>query len=240
MVVRVMVNGAKGRMGQVAIQALASMPFFSVIAEIGRADSLTDRMKQDRPDIVLDFTTPEVVYQNAEMILSQAVRPIIGTTGLTAAQIVRLQDMAQAQNVGGIIAPNFALGALLMMRFAKMAAHYFPRAEIIEMHHEQKKDMPSGTAQLTAELINEIGLKEEHTQAVCAGTGTPYGSVNIHSLRIPGVIANQQLLFAGPGETLTLDHRVQDRTVFAAGIQLACEKVMTLNRLVYGLEQLLD
>ena len=239
MTVRVMVSGAKGRMGQVAMQALASILDFSVVAEIGRADSLADRIKQDQPDIVLDLTTPEAVYRNTEIILSQAVRPIIGTTGLTAEQIVRLQDMAQAHNVGGIIAPNFSLGALLMMRFAKMAARYFPNAEIIEMHHEQKKDMPSGTAQLTAEIINEVGLKA-HTQAVCAGTGTLYGAVNIHSLRIPGVIANQQLLFAGPGETLTLDHRVQDRAVFAAGIQLACEKVMTLNRLVYGLEQLLD
>jgi len=239
MTIRVMINGAQGRMGQVAIQALASASAFSVIAAIGRADSLADRINQDQPDIVLDFTTPEAVYQNTEIILSHSVRPIIGTTGLSAAQIVCLQEMAQAQNVGGIIAPNFSLGALLMMRFAKMTARYFPHAEIIEMHHEQKKDMPSGTAQLTAELINEAGL-QEHAQAVCPGTGAPYGSVNIHSLRMPGVIANQQVVFAGPGETLTLDHRVQDRTVFAAGIRLACEKVMTLNRVVYGLEQLLD
>jgi len=120
-----------------------------------------------------------------------------------------------------------------------MAARYFPRADIIEMHHEQKKDIPSGTALLTAEMINETGLAQGHT-ASAQGTGISCGAVNIHSLRMPGLIANQQVLFAGPGETLTLDHRVQDREVFASGIRLACEKVMGVDQLIYGLEQLLD
>jgi 4-hydroxy-tetrahydrodipicolinate reductase len=239
MAIRVMISGAKGRMGQVAVQTLAAMPAFLLVAEINRSDSLAARIKQDQPDIVLDFTSPEVVYQNTEIILAHAVRPIIGTTGLTTAQVEHLQSLAQRQNVGGIIAPNFSLGALLMMRCAKIAAAYFSHAEIIEMHHEQKKDKPSGTAQLTAEMINEVGLRSPVTKTV-PGTGMPYGAVTIHSLRMPGVIANQQVIFAGSGETLTFDHRVQDRTVFAAGIQLACEKVMTLNRLIYGLEQLLD
>lgn len=238
MTVRVIINGAQGRMGQVAARALSTMPDFTIVAAIGRADSLLAHIKQDQPDVVLDFTTPDAVYANTELMIAHTVRPIIGTTGLTAAQIITLQQQAEAKQLGGIIAPNFSLGALLMMRFAKMAARYFPSAQIIEMHHEQKKDIPSGTAVLTAALINETKNRQQDT--ILPGTGITDGAVKIHALRMPGVIANQQVIFAGPGETLTIDQRVQDREVFAAGIRLACEKVMGLNRLIYGLEQLLE
>src|SRR3989338_8224440 len=140
MSIRVIINGAQGRLGQVAVATLATMTGFELVAQCGRTDNLLAAIKQYAPQIVLELTSPESVYANSEIILSQGVRPIIGATGLTQEQIIQLQNMASEQHIGGIIAPNFSLGALLLMRLAKMAAPYFPHVEIIEMHHEQKKD----------------------------------------------------------------------------------------------------
>jgi 4-hydroxy-tetrahydrodipicolinate reductase len=232
MSIRVIINGAQGRLGRVAVNALATLTGFELVAQCTRADNLLAAIKQHTPQIVIELTSAESVYANSELILSQGVRPIIGATGLTQEQIIRLQNMAAEQSIGGIIAPNFSLGALLLMRLAKMAAPYFSHVEIIEMHHEQKKDAPSGTALLTAAMINQQGLQNSRATDMLA--------IPIHSLRLPGVLARQQVIFGAPGETLTLDHNTQNRDVYSQGIRMACEKVMNLNQLIYGLEQLLD
>jgi 4-hydroxy-tetrahydrodipicolinate reductase len=160
------------------------------------------------------------VYFNTETILKNNARPIIGTSGLREAQVQALKKIAQEKKIGGIIAPNFSLGALLMMRFAQEAAKYFSRAEIIEMHHPQKKDAPSGTAIRTAEMMGN--------------------QPHIHSVRLSGIVARQQVIFGSLGETLTIDHNTLSREAFIPGIKLACEKVMTVDDLIYGLDQLLE
>jgi 4-hydroxy-tetrahydrodipicolinate reductase len=220
MTINIIINGAAGRMGQLACAVIGEMPVFTIVAKCGRHDDLVSKIQVLKAQVVLDVTSAECVYQNAERILQAGARPIIGTSGLNEAQVSQLKQIAARESLGGIIAPNFSLGAILMMRFAKEAAKYFPKAEIIEMHHDQKKDAPSGTAIRTQEMMQV--------------------DVPIHSVRLPGLIARQQVIFGGLGETLTLDHNTLSREAFAAGIRLACEKIMHVDQLVYGLDQLLE
>jgi len=214
------VNGASGKMGQLACQVVEALPMFSLVAKCGRVDDLARVIASHRAEVVIDFTEASAAYQNTQCILQAGARPIIGTSGLNETQVASLHSLAHEKKLGGIIAPNFSLGALLMMRFAKEAARYFPYADIVEMHHMQKKDAPSGTAIRTREMM-------------------PHLPVNIHSVRLPGVIARQQVVFGGEGETLTLDHNTLSREAFASGIQLACEKIMGLDELIYGLDNFL-
>ncbi|MCD6047612.1 MAG: dapB [Gammaproteobacteria bacterium] len=220
MTVKIIINGAAGRMGQLACAVVSEIPGFTLVAKCGRQDDLVKKIQVLEAQVVLDVTSADCVYQNAEKILQAGARPIIGTSGLNEGQVDQLKKIAAERNLGGIIAPNFSLGAILMMRFAKEAAKYFPKAEIIEMHHEQKKDAPSGTAIRTQEMMQI--------------------NAPIHSVRLPGLIARQQVIFGGVGETLTLDHNTLNREAFAAGIRLACERIMHVDQLIYGLDQLLE
>jgi 4-hydroxy-tetrahydrodipicolinate reductase len=218
-VINVAVSGAAGRMGQAVVDAVEGA---DDMALVGRADPTLDVALQDvlgDADVVVDFTTPDTCVSNARMCLEAGVHVVMGTTGA---------DFDQLEGVGSaniFVAPNFAIGAVLMMEAAKLAAKHMPECEIVELHHDRKLDAPSGTAARTADLIRAEG-----------------GNVHdpIHSVRLPGLVAHQEVIFGGVGQTLTIRHDSIDRTSFMPGVLLAVRKVGSLERSpTYGLETLL-
>lgn len=238
MTITVIVNGANGRMGQETVAAIQADPELSLVGALTHADDLADKLRTLKPDVVVDFTTPQSVFHNTKTIIDAGIRPVIGTSGLTIPQITELQDLCERQRLGGIIAPNFSIGAILMMRMAQLAAPYFPDAEIIEYHHTGKKDAPSGTALKTAQLIGEY-RKGTPVEKQGASRGVEEAGVTIHSVRLPGFVAAQTVIFGGDEETLTIEHHSTHRKSFMPGVRLACKKVMSLHAMVYGLDQLL-
>ncbi len=190
---------------------------------------------------MVDFTTPQAVFANAKIIIEQNARPVIGTTGLGTDQIEELKAQCEKKQLGGIIAPNFSMGALLMMKFAAEAARFLNHSEIIEMHHPQKLDAPSGTAIKTAQMMAAANpTSKETTQTKpSSARGENHHGIPIHSLRLPGFYSHQTVVFGDYGEVLTICHQGIDRQCCAPGIILACQKVGSLNHLVYGLEHLL-
>ena len=240
---KIIINGAHGRMGSEAVIAVTNDSELELVASLGKNDNLADAIYETKANCVVDLTSPDAVYENTKTIIQCDAHPIIGTTGLTPMQLSELTELSENKQLGGLIAPNFSLGAVLMMQFAKQAATYFPDVEIIEMHHEKKLDAPSGTAIKTAELIAQnrkkaktpIPCRESHQGAL----GANYKDIPIHAVRLPGFVAHQQVLFGGHSETLTIRHDSNHRQSFMPGIVMACKKVPTLNTLVYGLEHLL-
>jgi 4-hydroxy-tetrahydrodipicolinate reductase len=218
-VINVAVSGAAGRMGQTVCEAVQGA---EDMALVGRADPLLDTALLDLvgdADVVVDFSTPDAALDNARLCLESGVHCVMGTTG---ADFSELEGFGDANL---FVAPNFAIGAVLMMRFAAEAARHMPECEIIELHHDRKVDAPSGTAALTAERVREAG-----------------GNVHepIHSVRLPGLVAHQEVLFGAPGQTLTIRHDSIDRQSFMPGVLLAIRKVGTLERSpTIGLERLL-
>lgn len=243
MLTRVIVNGAKGKMGSLACDTLNQHKEFELVAQLGREDDLAQAIRYTQAQIVVDLTRADSVYQNALTIINQGAHPVIGTSGLLPDQIKELSNLCESRRLGGIIAPNFSISAVLMMIFAAKAAEYFPEVEIIEAHHQQKLDAPSGTALKTAEMIagarkkqkNKLDLKE----LVPGARGGVHYDINIHSLRLPGVIARQQVIFGSEGETLTITDDCIDRRSFMPGVVLCCQKVLELTTLIYGLEHIL-
>lgn len=196
---------------------------------VGRADpaldsSLESVIEEARPDVVVDFTTPESVFENARLCLERDVHVVVGTTGIRDEQLEQLRQLARESVANCFIAPNFAIGAVLMMEAAKLAAPHMPAWEIVELHHEGKLDAPSGTAKRTADLIAAAGGREDAA---------------IHSVRLPGLVAHQEVIFGGLGETLTIRHDSLSRESFMPGVLLAVRKVADLDGLVVGLENLL-
>jgi 4-hydroxy-tetrahydrodipicolinate reductase len=244
MSIRVIVNGAHGKMGALACTTLRAHPKFDLVGELGREDNLQAAIQEARAEIVVDLTRADCVYKNTLTIIENGAHPVVGTTGLFADQIQSLEKISASRQLGGIIVPNFSINAILMMRFSAMASRYFSEVEIIEMHHQQKHDAPSGTAIKTAEMIaaarqnpkNTLELKE----IVPGARGGLHHDVPIHSVRLPGILARQQVIFGNLGETLTITHDSIDRNSFMPGLVLACEKVKKLNTLYYGLEHLLE
>ena len=217
--INVAVSGAAGRMGETVCRAVEGA---DDLALVGRADPLFETQLLDvlgDADVVVDFSTPDSALENARHCLEAGVHCVMGTTGA---------DFSGLEGVGSanlFVAPNFAIGAVLMMRFAVEAAKHMPECEIVELHHDRKVDAPSGTAALTAKLVTEAG-----------------GNVHqpIHSVRLPGLVAHQEVLFGGPGQTLSIRHDSVDRESFMPGVLLAIRKVGTLDRSpVIGLDQLL-
>lgn len=192
-------------------------------------------------DIWIDFTVPQTVFENTKFALKHQMRPIIGTSGLNAKQTQQLQQIAQENKIGGIIAPNFGLSAVLLMKFAQEAAKYFPQAEVIEMHHADKLDAPSATAITTAQLIAASRKKPTSplTDQQSTARGANYDGIPVHSVRLPGYVAHEQVLFGGPGEALTIRQDSFNRSSFMQGVQVALDQVMNLNKLIVGLEKLL-
>ncbi|MDQ0337631.1 4-hydroxy-tetrahydrodipicolinate reductase [Caldalkalibacillus uzonensis] len=265
MAIRVIVVGAKGKMGSETVKMIHSDDELQLVCGVDSALNGTDvgeviglgpigapfvndlerALTDFNPDVMVDFTTPQSVKRHAQLAIHYRVRPVIGTTGLTQADIEELSQLAEQNKMGAIIAPNFAIGAILMMKFAQMAAKYMPEVEIIEMHHDQKLDAPSGTAIKTAEMIGEV--REEHRQGhpeekeeLEGARGAFYQGFPIHSVRLPGLVAHQQVIFGSEGQTLTIRHDSINRTSFMPGVNLAIKKVVKLERLVYGLDKLLD
>ena len=240
MPIKVIINGAQGKMGKTTVETIAEQLDLQLVAETGRQDDLAAIIKQHNADVVIDFTRPDTIFQQTQTIIDNNARPVIGTSGLTLEQLDTLKKQCAEKSLGGIIAPNFSLSAVLMMRYARDAAKYFPDAEIIEMHHPQKVDAPSGTAKKTAELINEarhtVADSQPHQDLA---RGSNYQGVSIHALRLPGFLANQAVIFGGLDETLTIRQDTISRKSFMPGVFLACLKVMELDHLVYGLENVL-
>ena len=224
--VRVAVSGAAGRMGETVWAAVEGADDMELAA---RADpslgtSLAQALDEASPDVVVDFSVPESAFENASLCLGRGVHAVIGTTGMTSEQLGKLEVAARQVDANCLVAPNFAIGAVLMMEAAKLVAPHMPDCEIIELHHDQKLDAPSGTAKRTAELI-----------AAATGGGEP----PIHSVRLPGLVAHQEVIFGGLGQTLSIRHDSIARESFMPGVLLAIRRVGGINGLVVGLENLL-
>ena len=244
MKINVIVNGAKGRMGQVTVNAIKNEPTLTLVSQANKGDNLNQLIKETHAQVVVDFTPASVAYENAKKIIEAGAHPVIGSSGITAEQVKTLQMLCAEKKLGGVIAPNFSIGATLMMQFAKLASKYLPHVEIIELHHDQKVDAPSGTAIKTAEMIAEIKTqiqpKVKETEILKGARGANYHDIKIHSIRLPGLFSHQEVIFGNLGETLTLRLDAIDRQAMMPGVILACKKVITLNTLYYGLEHLLS
>lgn len=241
---RVIVNGANGKMGTLACKTLQEHSDFQLVASLSRHDDLHAAIASTHAQIVIDLTNADCVYQNSLTIINQGAHPVIGSSGLLEEQIQMLRQLCEEKKLGGVIAPNFSISALLMMRFAADAARLLPEVEIIEAHHQQKLDAPSGTAIKTAEVIANARRMPKATlplkELLPGARGATHHDVNIHSLRLPGILARQQIIFGNVGETLSITHDTIDRSSFMPGLVLACQHVSQLNTLYYGLEHLLD
>lgn len=256
--IRIVVAGASGKMGKEAILALASDKRFEVVGALARksieltggfvTDNPTELIRETTPDVWLDLTDARSVVSNVSKAIEMGVRPVVGATGYDAADLLNWEQECRKQNLGCIVAPNFSLGALLMMRFAAQAARFYASAEIIELHHDGKKDAPSGTAKRTAEVIENAHMNELSDFFVTStgqasldapSRGEDYAGVRLHSVRLPGLLAHQEVLFGGTGEVLTIRHDSLSRQSFMPGVLYACEQIMKLNSFVYGLEHLL-
>lgn len=242
MPIRVLVNGALGKMGVLACETLENNKAFTLVARLTKNDNLREAIAKTKAEVVVDLTSAHCVYDNALMIIEQGAHPVIGTSGLFDEQINHLKLVSDSKKLGGIIVPNFSISAVLMMRFAKQAAAYFADVEIIEAHHPQKHDAPSGTAAKTAEMIAEVKVPKEvgrTLESIPGVRGGKHQGVRIHSVRLPGILARQQVIFGNPGETLTISQDTIDRISFMPGLVLCCQKVKALDSLYYGLEYLL-
>ena len=242
--IRVLVNGAKGRMGQEVVKAVAVASDLELVDQTDLGDDLIARIKASQAQAVVDFTTAAVAFENTRKILEAGVHPVVGTSGLLAEQVAELQQLAEDKGIGGLIAPNFAIGAVLLMKYAQDAAKYLPDVEVIELHHNRKADAPSGTAVKTAQLIAEARQEipkalVEEKELFEGARGSEVHGVRVHSLRLPGLVAHQEVIFGGTGETLTIRHDSIHRESFMPGVCLACRKVIGTQQLFYGLEHLL-
>ena len=212
---------------------------------INIATNLKEALTISGAEVLVDFTGPRSVLNNVKTALEVGARPVVGTTGLSREDIEAIAALAGQKRVGCIIAPNFAIGALLMIKFASEAAKYFPNVEIIEKHHDQKLDAPSGTAIKTAEAViehrgdYEQGLALEEEKIPCSRGGKMPGGIRIHSVRLPGFVAQQEVIFGGAGQTLTIKHDSISRDSFMPGVITAIRAVMRLEGVVYGLENLI-
>ncbi len=236
--VRVVVNGAAGRMGALAVAALGDADGLELVGACGRGDDLAATIRRERADVAVDFTRPDVVRASALAILEAGARPVIGTSGVDAATRAELAKRCEELHRGGILAPNFAIGAVLMMKLAEIAAEHLPMVEVVEAHHAQKVDAPSGTAIATAER-----LARARGAAVVPPGGVARGELRsgipVHSLRLPGVVAEQKVWFGELGQKLTIEHVTYSREAYMPGVLLACRRVMKLDRFVVGLDEIL-
>jgi 4-hydroxy-tetrahydrodipicolinate reductase len=244
MQIKVIVNGAQGKMGELACKTIEEHSSLTLVAGLGRHDVLADEIRAKQADVVVDLTRADSVYDNSLTIIELGAHPVIGTSGLNDKQIAKLQHLSLEKKLGGLIVPNFSIGALLMMHFASIASRFFPECEIVEAHHQNKLDAPSGTALKTAELIKNARMSERAQlklkELVSGARGGIYQDVPVHAIRLPGILAKQDVIFGSFGETLTIGHNSIDRSAFMPGLALACTSVMDLDTLYYGLEHILD
>ncbi len=266
MSLKVAVAGAAGRMGRNVVKAVNDDPECELAATVDVAclgedagalagignlglairDDLETALRETGAQVMVDFTLANHAHRNALIALAAGVSPVIGTTGIAAAQLAEIDAAARRAGIGAVLAPNFAIGAVLMMLFAKQAARYMPDVEVIELHHEKKIDAPSGTAMRTLELILEgrgqdLAKRPDREEFKVEGArGGDVEGVRIHSVRLPGYVAHQECIFGGLGQTLTIRHDSIDRVSFMPGVILACKKAREQTGLVVGLEHLLE
>ncbi len=242
--INVAVLGAKGRMGAEVVKAVESESGMTLIAALDLGDSI-DQLIGSGTQVVVDFTTPDAVMGNLEFLINNGFNVVVGTTGFDDIKLAIVNGwLKENPSVGVLIAPNFAIGAVLMMEFATKAARYFESAEIIELHHPDKVDAPSGTATRTAHLMsqarNDAGLAampDATTSALDGARGSKVGDVPIHSVRARGLVAHQEVIFGGLGETLTIRHDSIDRAGFMPGVLLGIRNVITRSGLTHGLDK---
>ncbi|GAB6180711.1 4-hydroxy-tetrahydrodipicolinate reductase [Desulfotomaculum defluvii] len=262
--IKIVVAGALGKMGQESCKAIANTEGMQLVGAvdsrevdytigsvIGKPDlnvsvsnNLDKVLTELKPDVLVDFTRAGVVQGDIELAIKHGVRPVVGTTGMSTTEIEGFINLAAERNLGGLIVPNFAIGALLMIKFATEAAKYLPHVEIIELHHDQKMDAPSGTAIKTAEAIAAVrgnmsqGMPSEF-EKIEGSRGGNFEGMRIHSVRLPGFVAHQEVIFGGTGQTLSIRHDSISRESFMPGLILAVQKVIHLDHMVYGLENIL-
>ena len=247
--IKVAVCGANGKMGQEVVKAVNNAPDMELVAKIdvvnGDFSSIKDAKQATQIDILIDFTQPKSIYENATFCLKNGINIVIGTTGLFDEQISELKKLAENNKLGCFIAPNFSTGAVLMMKFSQMASKYFNNAEIIELHHNQKKDAPSGTAVKTALMMSKEN--ENFTTGNCVEVETiegarganSYNNIHIHSVRMPGYIASQEVIFGASGQILKICHDSMNRECYMDGVLLATRHTQEHKTFVYGLENIL-
>ncbi len=247
--INVAVCGANGKMGQEVVRAVTNAEDMSLVAKIDILDGQFASIKEAKDsvniDVLIDFTQPKSIYENALYCLNNQIPIVIGTTGLSDEQISELKSLSESEKTGCLIAPNFSTGAVLMMKFAQMASKYFKNAEIIELHHNQKKDAPSGTSVKTALMMAQEN--PDFTSGNCpevetirgARGGVSYNNIHIHSMRMPGYIASQEVLFGASGQILTIRHDSMNRECYMDGVLLATRYINTHKEFIYGLENIL-
>lgn len=241
------VLGARGKMGGTVVDAVNSAPDMEIVAALDLGDEL-DALVANKAEVVVDFTTPDSVMGNLAYLIEHGIHAVVGTTGFDEPRLATLRSqLAKAPSVGVLIAPNFGLGAILMMEFAKKAAPLFESVEIVELHHPNKVDAPSGTAKRTAELITDarakaksVAMPDATKESLDGARGAKVGEVPIHSVRARGFVAHQEVIFGGVGETLTIRHDSLDRQSFMPGVLLGIRCVLSAPGLTVGLENFLD
>lgn len=242
---RVGVIGARGRMGRTVVEAVESAPDLALVAAIDMGDSIADVIEA-KADVMVDFTHPDAVMANLQACIAHGIHCVVGTTGFTEDRLRQVQAWcSESPGVGVLIAPNFGIGAVLMMKFAEMAAPYFESVEIIEMHHPDKADAPSGTAVHTAKRIaaarSRLSPQPDATAHELPGArGARVDDVPVHAVRARGLVAHQEVILGGVGETLTIRHDSMDRTSFMPGVVLAVRSIPRHPGLTVGLEAFLD
>lgn len=263
--IRVVLAGAAGKMGKEVIKAIHRSSDIELVGAVSAGSAvgadagelagigpsglvvssdLAATFASTRPDVLVDFTTPEAVKGNAVAALEAGVRPVIGSTGLTPSDLDDLRALTEAKGLGTLVAPNFAIGALLMMQFAAKAAQYFDHAEVIELHHNQKLDAPSGTAFKTVEAMAAAQARfgstnVPETEKLDGVRGGDYHGIRVHSVRLPGLLAHQEVMFGALGQVLTIRHDATSRECYMPGVLLGIRQVMGLKGLTYGLEHVL-
>ena len=247
MAIKVAVLGAKGRMGAESVKAIKAASDLELVAELDLGDSL-EILKRNGAQVIVDFTHPDAVMKNLEFSINNGINVVVGTTGFDEKRLQQVQEWLNSNpKVGAVIAPNFGLGAVLMMQFAAKAARYFESVEIVELHHPEKADAPSGTAARTAELItqervaaNRPAMPDKTSTSLPGARGAKVGDVPIHSVRLRGLVAHQEVLLGDQGETLSIRHDSIDRTGFMPGVLLAVREVVNRPGLTFGLEHLME
>ena len=242
--INVAVLGANGRMGSEVVKAINAAEGLTLVAALDLEDAI-EQVTSSAARVVVDFTTPDSVMGNLEFLINAGINVVVGTTGFDETKLAIVAGwLKNNPTVGVLIAPNFAIGAVLMMEFAEKAARYFESAEIIELHHPAKVDAPSGTASRTAQLMSAarkaagLGQMPDATTTSLAGArGAIVGDVPIHSVRARGLVAHQEIIFGGLGETLTIRHDSIDRVGFMPGVILGVRKIINHPGLTHGLEK---
>ena len=247
--IKVAVCGANGKMGKELVNAINNDSQAELVAKIdivnGEFSSIEDASNATDIDVLVDFTQPNAIYQNALFCLNNNINIVIGTTGLTDEQIENLKQLSNENQVACFIAPNFSTGAVLMMKFAQMAAKYFDNAEIIELHHNQKKDAPSGTAVKTAQLMASenksfVSGNCQEVETISGARGAEsYSNIHIHSIRMPGFMASQEVLFGSDGQTLSIRHDSTNRSCYMPGVLMAIKYAFENKNFTYGLDNIL-